>query len=146
MVSEFFTPVGRLCIFDAIPDHQLLQDPSWPLDEIQKPCRYCTELLEYSKNNYWDGNKITDQTVNLAIQIFPYAFFDCQALFTFDNAANHACFEETALLAKKMNLEINGKQPQMRDRFNNKTQRIQLIVFSDNHLDVLLWSKLKRSK
>ena len=64
MVSEFLTPVGRLRVPDSVPDYQLLQDKDWPLDENQKPRRYCTELLEYGKDNYWDGDKMTDQTVN----------------------------------------------------------------------------------
>lgn len=58
---------------------------------------------------------MTDQTVNLATQIFPYAFPDCQALFAFDNAANHTCFAENVFLAKKINLGVGGKQPRMRD-------------------------------
>ncbi len=52
---------------------------------------------------------MTDQTVNLATQIFPYAFSNYQALIVFDNIANHACYIENALLAKKMNLGIGGK-------------------------------------
>ena len=67
------------------------------------------ELLEYGEDNYWHGDKITDQTINLAIQIFPYAFPDCQVLFAFDNSANHGCYAENALLAKKMNLGVGGK-------------------------------------
>ena len=39
---------------------------------------------------------MTDQTVNLTTQIFPYAFFDCQVFFAFDNVANHACYVENA--------------------------------------------------
>lgn len=76
-------------------------------------------LLEYNKDNYWDGNKITDQKVNLTTQFFSYAFPDCQALFIFDNATNHACYAKNVLLAKKMNLGMSGKQPRMRHRFNN---------------------------
>lgn len=101
MVSEFLTPIGRLRVPDSMPNHQLLQDKGWPLDENQNSGCYCTELLEYGRDNYWDRDKMTDQTVNLATRIFPYAFPDCQALFAFDNAANHACFTENALLAKK---------------------------------------------
>ena len=78
--------------------------------------------FEYGKDNYLGGDKMTDQTVNLTTRIFPYAFPDCQALFAFDNAANHACFAENALLAKKMNLGVGGKQPRMRDGFNDAIQ------------------------
>ncbi len=52
---------------------------------------------------------MTDQTVNLATPIFPYAFSDCQVLCAFDNTLNHACFAESALLAKKMNLGVGEK-------------------------------------
>lgn len=39
--------------------------------------------------------------------------------FAFDNAANHACYAENALLAKKMKLGVGGKKPRMRDGFND---------------------------
>lgn len=107
----------------TVPDDCLLQDPNWPLDENQKLQQCCTELLKYEKNNYWDGDKITDQTVNLATCIFPYAYSRCQALFAFDNACNYACYAENALLARKMNLGVSGKQPRMRDGFNDTTQQ-----------------------
>ncbi len=54
---------------------------------------------------------MTDQPVNLATRIFPYVFPNCQVLFAFDNAANHACYAENALLTKKMNLGVGEKQP-----------------------------------
>lgn len=37
MASEFLTPVGRLRVPDSVPDHQLLQNLEWPLDENRKP-------------------------------------------------------------------------------------------------------------
>lgn len=52
---------------------------------------------------------MTDQTVNLPTRIFPYFFFDCQALFVFDNIANHAWYAKNTLLAKKINLDIGEK-------------------------------------
>ena len=70
MVSEFLTPIGRLRVPDSVPNHKLLQDKDWPLDKNQNPRRYCTELLEYGKDNYWDRDKMKDQTVNLATRIF----------------------------------------------------------------------------
>lgn len=133
MVSEFLTLIRKLRVPDSVPNHQLLQDKDWPLDQNQNPRRYYTELLEYGKDNYWDRDKMTDQTVNLVTRIFPYAFPDCQALFAFDNAANHVCFAENASLAKKMNLGVGGKQPRMRDRFNDAIQQTHPMVFPDNH-------------
>ncbi len=124
IVSEFLTSIERLCVPDSVPDHQLFQDKDWPLNENQKPRWYCTELLEYGKDNYWNGDKMIDQIVNLATRIFPYAFPNCQAFFAFDNAANHACYAEYALLAKKMNLgTMGGKQSRMRDGFNDTIQQ-----------------------
>lgn len=76
---------------------------------------------------------MTDQTVNHVTQNFSYAFPNCQVFFAFDNAANYTCFAENPLLAKKMNLGVCGKQPQMRDEFNNTMQSTQLMVFPDNH-------------
>lgn len=146
MVSEFLIPVGRLHVPDSVPDTELLRDPNWPLDEHQKPRRYCTELLEYGKDNYWDGDKMTDQTVNLATRIFSYAYPNCQALFAFDNASNHACFAENALLAKKMNLGMGGKQPRMKDGFNDLIQQIQPMVFPDDHPNVSLRGQPKGLK
>ncbi len=57
--------------------------------------------------------------VNFAIRIFPFAFLDCQALFAFDKAANHACFAENFLLPKQMNLGVSEEQTWMRDGFSN---------------------------
>lgn len=140
------TLVGRLRVPNSIPDHQLLQDPNWPLDEKQKRCQCCTELLMYGKHNYWDGDKIIDQIVNLATQVFPYVFSDCQAFFVFNNAANHAYFAKDVFLAIKMNLKVGGKQPQIRNDFNDAKQEIQPIVFPKDNHDILLLSKLKRLK
>lgn len=146
MASEFLTPVRRLRVPDTVPDAHLLRDPNWLLNENHKPRRCCTEFLEYRKDNYWDGDKMTDQTVNLATRIFPYAYPGCQALFAFDNASNHACFAENALLARKMNLGVGGKQPRMRDGFDDPTQQAQSMVFAENHPNVLLRGKPKGLK
>ena len=89
---------------------------------------------------------MTDQAVNLATQIFSYAYSDCQALFAFDNASNYACFFENALLAKRINLVIGGKQLCMRDGFDSATQQPQSIIFPKNHPKVLLHGKPKGLK
>ncbi len=60
-----------------------------------------------------------DQTINLATQTFLYLFFNCQALFAFDNTANDACFAENNFSTKKMNIDAGEKQLQMRNDFNN---------------------------
>lgn len=65
---------------------------------------------------------MTEQTINLATRIFSYAFSNCQAFFVFDNAANHACYTENTLLAKKINLGVGGKHLRIRNEFNNTIQ------------------------
>lgn len=60
MISEFLTLVRRLHVHNYILDHYFLQDKDWPLDKNEKLCQYCSELLEYGKNNYWDGDKMTN--------------------------------------------------------------------------------------
>lgn len=89
---------------------------------------------------------MTDQTVNFATQIFLYAYPGCQTLFTFDNASNHACFAENALLAKKMNLGAEGKQPIMRDGYHGTIPQPQSMVFPEDHPEVLLCGKPKSLK
>ena len=121
MASEFLTSIERFYMPDFVLNHQLLQNPDWPLHKNPKPSRYCTKLFEYGEDNYWHGNKMTDQTVNLTTRIFLYAFPNCQALFAFDNDANHACITKNPLLAKKT----------------------KLMIFLDNHHNVLLRGKPK---
>lgn len=74
------------------------------------------------KNNYWDGDKIIDQIINLTTRIFLYAFCNCQAFFAFGNISNHACYAKNAFLAKKINLDVSGKQLWIRDEFNDIIQ------------------------
>lgn len=77
MVSEFLTLIRKLSVPDSIPNHQLLEDKDWLLDKNQNLYYSYTELLEYGKYNYWDRNKITNQMVHFATQIFPYVFSNC---------------------------------------------------------------------
>ena len=60
MVSEFLTPIEKLRIPNSVPNHQLFQEKYWPFNKNQNPRCYCTDLLEYGKDNYWDGDKMTD--------------------------------------------------------------------------------------
>ena len=89
---------------------------------------------------------MTNQTINLATRIFPYAFPNCQAIFAFDNTANHICYVENTLLAKKMNLGVSRKQSQIRDGFNNAIQQMQLMVFLSNYSNNSLQNKPKKLK
>jgi len=60
-----------------------------------------------------------------AIPIFQILFPNCTALFAFDNSSNHATFKSDALVANRMNLKPEGKQPKMRNtvfELNNQHQ------------------------
>lgn len=48
-----------------------------------------------------------DKIVNFITQIFPYAFFDRQTFFIFDNIANRTCSIKNTVLAKKINLSVS---------------------------------------
>lgn len=54
---------------------------------------------------------MTDQTVNFITRIFFYKFPNYQTFFAFYNVPNHTCFAINDLLAKKMNLGMDKKQP-----------------------------------
>lgn len=62
---------------------------------------------------------MTNQIVNLLTWIFLYAFLNCQALFAFNNTTNHICYAKNAFLVKKINVDISGKQFQIRDNLND---------------------------
>ena len=142
MVSGFLTPGGRLRVPDNIPDTQLLEDCSWPLQN-GKPVRDAMHYLEYGKDNYWTGDKMVEHTIKAALPIFRWAFPGCQAVFAFDNASNHSAFAPDALLASQMNLNPGGKQPHMRDGFIHSKQRPQPMSFPPNHSNPTLRGKPK---
>ena len=119
MVSEFMTPRGRLCLPDNCKDSITINGQQ----RIQ-----ATEYLEYGQDNYWTGEKMVRHTVDIAIPIFEKRYPDCQAVFIFDNASNHAAFAQDALVAKNMNLGPGGKQPKMRAGFIHSKQCSQSMV------------------
>lgn len=89
---------------------------------------------------------MTDQTINLATQIFLYACLGCQAFVVFNNTFNHTCFAENMLLAKKMNLGAMGKQSVMKNRYHDTILQLQSMMFPEDHLEVLLYEKSKSLK
>lgn len=146
MVSGFLTPGGVLSIPESISDAELLRNEvDWPLLPDGKPVRCGLQLLEYGKDNYWNGDKMVDHAVKVAARIFPYAFPGCQGLFAFDNASNHCAFAADALVASKMNLKPGGAQPLMRPGYIHFQQRPQSMVFPEGHPDIpsSLWGKPK---
>lgn len=119
MVSGFWTPGGVLCVPDSYSDAELLAIPNFPRETVDKKVRLirsALKMFEYGKNaqGYWRGEDMVAQTIKEAIPIFKLAFPDCQALFAFDNSANHNCYAPDALRVEKMNKGIGGSQPKMR--------------------------------
>ena len=65
MVSEFLTPLGRLSAPNNATDEEL-QSMALP--------RMATVTLEYGQDNYWNGEKMADQTLKAAVPLFEMAF------------------------------------------------------------------------
>ncbi|CAB5365258.1 unnamed protein product [Rhizophagus irregularis] len=55
------------------------------------------------------------QLVHQAIPIFEILHSGCTGVFCFDQSTNHNAMAGNALVATKMNLSPEGKQPKMRD-------------------------------
>ena len=121
MVSEFLTPLGRLQVPCSVSDEEL-QSKAIP--------RLATRTLEYGHDNFWNGEKMADQTLNTAMPLFELAFPPdrFQGLFLFDNATNHRVMAPDALDVRKMNLGPGGKQPVMRDGWNSLTNSPQKMT------------------
>jgi len=107
------------------------------------PIREAVEYLEYSKDNYWTGEKLVKQVVEVALPIFHYTFPGCHGLWAFDNATNHSSFHPQALVASRMNLSPGGGQARMWEGFDHCHQLPQAIVFAENHKDFKLRGKPK---
>ncbi len=56
----------------------------------------------------------------------------------FDKIVSYACFARNVFLAKNMNLDVGKKQLRLKDEFNDKIEKTQLMIFSDNYLRNLL--------
>jgi hypothetical protein len=80
---------------------------------------YATKILKYgsspSDDEYWNSEWMLAQEISQAISIFENVCPDHIAVFSFDNSSGHACKAEDALVASRMNLNLGGKQPLMRD-------------------------------
>lgn len=111
MVSDFLTPNGRLTAPPQITDDTLA---------AQKLPRQATIMLEYGKDSYWTGEKMCEQTLDIAIPLFEIVFppQKFQGLFLFDNATNHHVLAEDALTVRDLNLHPGGKQPHLRTTTN----------------------------
>lgn len=124
MVSDFLTPNGRLAVPEDIRD-DILATLNLP--------REAAIMLEYGKGDYWTGEKMAAQTLEVALPIFELAFPSnkFQGLFLFDNATNHRMLADDALDARKMNLKPGGKQSKMRPTQNPETKEPQEMMCPD---------------
>lgn len=125
MVSEFLTPRGRLCAPSSITD-----------DELEGLPRHATQFLEYGPDNHWTGEKMAQQTLDIALPLFEVVFpsQQFQGLFCFDNASNHRSMPDDALIVNQMNLGPGGKhQRQMRDGWNTAKGEPQAMQADDGN-------------
>lgn len=146
MVSAFCTAGGFLRVPDHVTDAELAAKNNWPRYGNGSLVREAIHYLEYGKDNYWDGDKMIDHVLRVAVPIFEVAFPGCQALFAFDNASNHCSFATDALVANKMNLGPAGRQPRMRDGWNSKNDTVQQMSFSEDHPNPVLRGQAKGLK
>ncbi|KAI0995457.1 hypothetical protein K3495_g12722 [Podosphaera aphanis] len=138
MASTFLTPGGTVEVLNTMSNEELVRDASFPLDESVKSVREASLLLEYGKENYWTGEKLVEQNTKVAIPFFRYAFPNCQAVFAFDNAANHRAFAPDTLLVSKMNLGPGGRQSRIRDGWNFSENVPQKMNFGEDNPEVKL--------
>ena len=66
----------------------------------------CTKIIRPGSNGegYWTNSDLVEQT-RKAMTIFKFLHPDCDALFVFDNSANHHGFAPDALVASRLNLK-----------------------------------------
>lgn len=102
MVSDFLTAGGQLQVPPTISD-ELLESEGLPR-------RFASEYLEYSKDNYWTGEKMVIHTIKVALPIFRAAFPDFVGVWAFDNASNHCVFHENALRVDRLNKAPGNNQ------------------------------------
>jgi len=67
------------------------------------------------QEGFWTSEHLIEQVKTKAIPIFEVLFPNCIALFVFDNSSNHAVFKSDTLIANRINLKPEGKQPKMRN-------------------------------
>jgi len=124
MVSEFLTEVdGRL----KLKPTDIEQYPTIPAE--------AREYLEPGKDRegYWTAENVLEQIKTKAIPIFEILYPNCIGVFAFDNSSNHAIFAKDALISKRMNLNPGGLQPKMHDTYWGPDNKLQSMVFSNNH-------------
>ncbi len=75
---------------------------------------------------------LIEQLKMKAIPIFETLFPNCIVLFAFDNSSNHTAYRSDALVASRMNLKPEGKQPKMKDTTFGSDNKHQSMVNENN--------------
>ncbi|RPA76037.1 hypothetical protein BJ508DRAFT_213928, partial [Ascobolus immersus RN42] len=103
---------GRAILAKGIPLRSSLRGDGVEAPEVR---RDSAEFLEYGKDNYWDGEKMTDHILTVVVPMLELVYPGFDYLFLFDNATNHCSFAEDALNARRMSWGPGGQQPHLRD-------------------------------
>ncbi len=79
-------------------------------------------LFEYRKANkrYWDGPKLHQQVVNMALFIAEVLYSSYFLLFLFDNATSHSVYAKNTLRITQMNKKVGSKKPWLCNRLFEK--------------------------
>jgi len=75
---------------------------------------------------------LIEQVEYKTIPIFKALFSNCIRIFAFDNSSNHSAFASNALVAKRMNIELDENASKMHDTFWGPNNERQSINFSDD--------------
>jgi len=109
MVSDFLLPWSRLNLLSIpIARREELVASGIPLE--------AAILFEYGKEDgHWDGERLLNQIVNMALPIAEALYPGYDLLFLFDNATSHLIYAKDALRTTHMNKGTGGAQPFLRD-------------------------------
>jgi hypothetical protein len=109
MVSDFLLPWSRLNLLSIpIARQKELVASGIPLE--------AAVLFEYGKEDgHWDGERLLNQIVNMALPIAEALYPGYDLLFLFDNATSHLIYAKDALRTNHMNKGTGGSQPFLRD-------------------------------
>lgn len=90
--------------------HGLLRLPEEQMTHDSEACRDSTHIIRPGANSegYWTNSDLVRQTKN-AMTIFKILHPNSDALFVFDNSANHHAFAPDALVVSRLNLSDGGK-------------------------------------
>ncbi|RIA97431.1 hypothetical protein C1645_686799, partial [Glomus cerebriforme] len=109
------------------------------------------EYIFYSNNRKWDiwvksrelplykkGNGysiiVSEFLMEECGQLTVIDFPNCITLFAFDNSLNYGTYRSDMLMASRMNLKPEGKQPKMKDIVFESDNQHQLMVNKNNEL------------